>query len=727
MTSAARRLVALAALAVAVAILVLVAPLQSQGPPGPPDTVSVNGHDAVAGEVLVQFADASAAGTHRALAQQIDAVENVPVGRGHLRRFRSRVFDVHALLAFFRAQRGVVFAEPNYILRAVATPNDPGFPSLWGLLNVGQPVSGIFGTPGADIKATDAWDLTTGSTANVVAVIDTGIDYTHGDLAANVWSAPAEYTVTLGGVSITCPAGSHGFNAIARTCNPMDDNNHGTHVSGTIGAVGNNGLGVAGVNWTTRIIGGKFLNASGSGSTANAIDTIEFLIQTKAAFAASAGANIRVLNNSWGGGAFSTALQNAIANAHANDMLFVAAAGNAAVNTDVFPFYPAGYDVPNVISVAATDNRDLLSGFSNYGATTVDLAAPGSSILSTVVGGGYSSFSGTSMASPHVAGAAVLVLSECALDTAGLKNALFAGVDVIPSLTGEVSTAGRLNVDRAVRTCGGPAVPSAPTGLSAFGGNLQVTLAWNASGGADTYTVKRATSSGGPYTTVATGLTTTDHVDTGLTAGVTYYYVVSAVNGLGESANSAEASATPYLSPPSSPTQLKAKPGDARVSLTWLAPAGAASYRVKRSLIKAGPYSQVGTTSATSFVDTTVTNGTTYFYVVSAVNAAGESKNSSKVSAFPAPIPAPPTGVAAATGASAGQIDRSWAASPWATQYTVRRSAVSGGPYSGVGKVTTLGTTDTSLRSGTRYFYVILAVNATGESAPSTEVSAIAR
>jgi subtilisin family serine protease len=267
--------------------------------------------------------------------------------------------------------------------------------------------------------------------------------------------------VTIGGVPITCPAGSHGFNAITRTCNPMDDNNHGTHVAGTIGAVGNNGVGVVGVNWTTRIIGGKFLDAGGFGSTANAINAIDFMIQTRAAFASTAGANIRVLNNSWGGGGFSTSLRNAIISANANDMLFVAAAGNGGADgvgddNDLFPFYPASYDVANIVAVASTNNRDLKSGFSNYGEDSVDLAAPGSAILSTVVGGGYSFFSGTSMATPHVAGAAALVLSHCTFNTADLKDALLSTVDLLGSLTDLVATDGRLNVDRAIRSCGPP-------------------------------------------------------------------------------------------------------------------------------------------------------------------------------------------------------------------------------------------------------------------------------
>src|SRR5262249_52976624 len=163
---------------------------------------------------------------------------------------------------------------------------------------------------------------------------------------------------------ITCPAGSHGYNAVSNTCTPLDDNNHGTHTSGTIGARGNNTSGVVGVNWTTRIMGLKFLNASGSGNTADAIECIQFAIQAKQRFGASA--NIRVLSNSWGGGGFSQALLDAINSANSSDMLFVAAAGNSNSNNNTVANYPSNYNAPNVLAVAATDNRDAKSSFSSF-------------------------------------------------------------------------------------------------------------------------------------------------------------------------------------------------------------------------------------------------------------------------------------------------------------------------------------------------------------------------
>jgi subtilisin family serine protease len=303
---------------------------------------------------------------------------------GRVWHARSPARNVQTLIRQLAARPDVLYAEPNYLLYTTLQPNDPLFPNLWNLLNVGQTVGGTPGTPGADIHATDAWDTAIGARTVLVGVVDTGVDYSHPDLAANVWSAPAQFTITVGGLSITCPAGTHGFNAITKKCDPFDDHFHGTHVPGTIGAVGNNGLGVVGVNSLANIIGLKFLDASGAGTAANAINAIEFGIQAKATLGAVA--NIRVLSNSWGGGGFSQALLDEITRANQNDMLFVAAAGNSSSNNDLTPSYPATYAVPNVVAVAATDNQDGLASFSNYGPATVLSARPASrSVDGTVV------------------------------------------------------------------------------------------------------------------------------------------------------------------------------------------------------------------------------------------------------------------------------------------------------------------------------------------------------
>jgi len=262
--------------------------------------------------------------------------------------------------------------------------------------------------------------------------------------------------------------------------------------------------------------------------------------------------------------------------------------------------------------------------------------------------------------------------------------------------------------------------PAAPTGLTASAGNAQVSLSWNASTGATSYHVKRSTTSGGPYTQIGAP-TATNYTDTGLTNGTSYFYVVSAVNSAGQSANSAQVSATPNA-PPAAPTGLTASAGNAQVSLSWNASTGATSYHVKRSTTSGGPYTEIGAPTATNYTDTGVTNGTTYFYVVSAVNSGGESANSAQVSATPNTPPAAPTGLSASAGNA--QVSLSWNASTGATSYHVKRSTTSGGPYTQVGAPTATNYTDTGLTNGTTYFYVVSAVNSAGESANSTQASA---
>jgi hypothetical protein len=418
-------------------------------------TEIVDGHEVVAGEVLLRFRDQQrAALDQEQSALDTDADEVEVVDRRGVRRLHSRRHGTRALLAMLRANPDVDLVEPNYVIRVGATPNDPYFNPpfnyLWGLLNFGQNINGFVGVSGADIDATSAWDTQTGLRYHIVGVVDTGIDYNHPDLAANIWSAPVTFTVTVGGASITCPAGSHGYNAILNTCDPMDDHNHGTHVAGTIGAVGNNGLGVAGVNWATSMMGLKFLDSTGSGTLANAIKAIDFAVQLKAKFAPS----VRVLNNSWGGGGYSQLLKDAIDRANTADMLFVAAAGNNNSDNDSTPAYPASYASPNVIAVAATTSADQRASFSNWGATSVHLGAPGANVLSTIRNGQYAFFNGTSMATPHVAGAAALVLAECGWKTtSAVKTHLLETVDPIASMASITITGGRLNVNRAVRSC----------------------------------------------------------------------------------------------------------------------------------------------------------------------------------------------------------------------------------------------------------------------------------
>jgi subtilisin family serine protease len=351
-----------------------------------------------------------------------------------------------ATIAFLKMMPGVRYAEPDYVVSRQIIPNDTSFGTLWGLHNTGQ--SG--GLADADIDAPEAWDTFTGSSSFVVADIDTGVDYNHPDLAANIYSNPNETVNGLDDDGNGFVDDIRGWDFVNNDNNPIDDNNHGTHVAGTIGAVGNNGIGVAGVNWNVKIMPLKFLNASGSGSTSVAISCLNYAVSK----------GVKVSNNSWGGGGFSQALFDAITNARNNGHLFVAAAGNSGSNNDAAAFYPANYNVDNVISVASIDRLDNRSSFSNYGATTVDLGAPGSAILSTVRNGGYSSFNGTSMATPHVVGVAALVWGQNPTMTyAQVRDRLFSTVRPVASLSGITVTGGVVNAAAALGGGGGGNTP----------------------------------------------------------------------------------------------------------------------------------------------------------------------------------------------------------------------------------------------------------------------------
>ncbi len=357
--------------------------------------------------------------------------------------------DVNAAL---RAVPGFARVEPDFMLSIDATPNDASYGSLWGLHNTGQ--SG--GRADVDIDAPEAWELSTGTASLVTAVIDTGVLHGHPDLAANMWTNPGEAP----GDGIDNDGNGYaddvfGYDFINNDPDPYDDHGHGTHVAGTIAAAGNNGVGVAGVNWTGKIMALKFLGAAGHGESSDAIRAINYATKMKAQY----GVDVRVTNNSWGGDAWSQEMENAIRASGDAGMLFVAAAGNGGEdgigddNDDPAGagHYPSNYNLDNVISVAATDRGDNRAGFSNFGATTVDLAAPGVSVLSTYKSDGYANLSGTSMAAPHVAGVAALAFSYSPGATAAeVKAAILGGAEPIPAMSGRSVTGGRLNARRAL-------------------------------------------------------------------------------------------------------------------------------------------------------------------------------------------------------------------------------------------------------------------------------------
>ncbi|MBM3240916.1 T9SS type A sorting domain-containing protein [Candidatus Poribacteria bacterium] len=398
----------------------------------------------VPGELLV--------GLKEGLTQDAIQALNARVGAEMIYQFKlinayqlrlPKKLTVPAAIAFYSRQPEVEYAEPNYLLYANVIPNDPKIKELWGLHNVGQ----TGGTSDADIDAPEAWEIATGSEKIIVASIDSGVDYKHEDLKDNMWVNAAEASGTPGvdddGNGFVDDI--HGYDFANNDGDPMDDNGHGTHTSGTIGAVGNNGIGVVGVNWDVRIMALKFLSASGSGSTADAIKCVQY--------ATLMGANLS--NNSWGGGGKSIPLALAIW----KGPLFVAAAGNNGQNTDISPHYPSSYQLKNIISVAATDHNDRKASFSNYGVKSVDLGAPGVNIVSTLPRNSYGPADGTSMASPHVAGVAALIMSvNPGLSDLEVKDCILNSVDAVPDLNGKVLTGGRLNAVKAVKL----AIPAAP-------------------------------------------------------------------------------------------------------------------------------------------------------------------------------------------------------------------------------------------------------------------------
>jgi subtilisin family serine protease len=354
----------------------------------------------------------------------------------------------------------VEYAEPNFQIKLEPTdslsasdlllrqdelnadlPNDPMFGEQWALSNKGQ--NG--GKENADLSAVRAWEKTKGNKKAVIAVLDTGVDYTHQDLVSNIWvrpaSVPAYKDDELGNFN-----DKHGFNSADNVADPMDENGHGTHCAGIIGAEGNNDEGISGINWKTEIMPMKFLGKGGSGSTKDAIEAINYIIDRK-----KNGVNVRVISASWGSTAYSKALEDVIRKAGDEGILFIAAAGNSSQNADFRPHYPSGYKLPNVISVAALDRNDNLAGFSNYGVKSVHLGAPGKDIISTWIKGTYREASGTSMATPYVSGVAGLILAQDAnIPLEKLREKLLASVDPLDSLKGKTVTGGRLNAAKAV-------------------------------------------------------------------------------------------------------------------------------------------------------------------------------------------------------------------------------------------------------------------------------------
>ena len=376
---------------------------------------------------------------------------NAPSESARGRAYLCRTAKVRRVI---KEAKGHITCSPNAELQALRDPNDSYYTALYQHTLMSAPV---------------AWNTTTGTDTALAVVIDTGIDFNHTDLSNNMWRNPLE----IAGNGIDDDKNGyiddiHGINAIKNTGNPLDDNGHGTHVAGIIGAVGDNAQGVVGVSWRVKLVGAKFLSYLGKGSTADAIKAVEYTTRLK-----KAGHNVLVANNSWSGSAYSKPLSDAVSAASDAGIIFVAAAGNSTSNNDKNPVYPANLQLPNIISVASITSTGELSYFSNYGPKTVHIAAPGTSILSTIRNNNYSYKSGTSMAAPQVAGLAALTYATCpTLDMTRLRATILSSGAKTPALNGLVATGAMANAARAVllavTACalGNPAPTQTPTPLA---------------------------------------------------------------------------------------------------------------------------------------------------------------------------------------------------------------------------------------------------------------------
>lgn len=447
----------------------------------------------------------------------------------------------------------VEFAEPDYLVRPLVTPNDFNYynQDQWNLNN-----NGIYGgVPGADIMAEAGWDLQTDASSIIVAVIDSGVRYTHEDLAPNMWVNPGENGLDAQGRNkrtngIDDDANGyiddvHGINVLNGTGNPWDDWGHGTHVAGIVGAVGNNAVGIAGVAWRVKLMACKFITADAQYSVSDAVTCLNY--------ARAHGA--KIVTASWGGYSFnSLALRQAVESLRSAGIIIAAAAGNDNNNNDIMPLYPASYDVDNVVAVASTTRTDARAGYSNYGPATVHLGAPGSPVFSTWAGGDreYRYYEGTSMAAPHVAGVCALLWARFPTDTyQQILTRVLSTVDPLPTLSGQTKSGGRLNLAAALDP-GAPtspppvSPPAAPSGLTASASSSSsVALNWQDNSGNETgFEVERSADGQTFVLTATVSANATAMTVTELAAGTMHHFRVRAVAGSVQSSYTNVATAT---------------------------------------------------------------------------------------------------------------------------------------------------------------------------------------
>ncbi|MCL4176657.1 MAG: S8 family serine peptidase [Verrucomicrobia bacterium] len=431
--------------------------------------------------------------------------------------------EMDAMIRRYQASGLVSYAERDQMVHALVEPDDVRFHNgdLWHIKNIGQ----YGGVTGADISAPEAWDTIARASNVIVAVIDSGVRATHEDLAPNLWRNPGE----IPGNGLDDDGNGyvddvHGINTVANNGHPNDEWGHGTHVAGILGAVGSNGVGVAGVCWRVQIMVCKFFDSAAQGPISDAIKCIDY--------ARSKGAH--VINASWGSNSFhSLALRDAITSAREADILFVVAAGNSAANNEIDPMYPASYDLDNIISVAATTRSDTLAAFSNYGATTVDLGAPGDPVYScwNSADNAYQNLSGTSMAAPIVAGACALARARYPQENSQqIKQRILNAADSLPGLAGKCVTGGRLNLQKLVN---GPPAPARlvirSIGLVPAG----IAISWSSEPGRD-YEVRARTVNVDNWQNLSGTITATNALtswtDNGYAGFAQRFYTVKLVN-----------------------------------------------------------------------------------------------------------------------------------------------------------------------------------------------------